>query len=99
MLKNRLEPEIDDNIESSLAEQLTWDLLDGQISEPGMQQLEELIEADEESRRCYIACLDLDQMLSEYFQQPSAVKEQSTPTTRPFGGVPLGSLMSDAPRV
>jgi len=91
---NTIDSKVKCDGESSLAEQLTWELLDNRISESGKRQLEQLLATDEECRRCYVACVDLHQMLSEYFQQTGARKEQPTPEKHPIGAT-LDGLMRD----
>jgi hypothetical protein len=83
-------PENQQVTRSDLAEQLTWELLDDRISKTGMRQLEELLQADADCRRCYLACLELHQMLAEYFQA-SAGEEHSSPRA-PMMGVTINQL-------
>lgn len=74
-------------------EKLTWELLDGQLSESGLSDLERLMLDDPECLRCYISCVQLEQDLKHLFHGEDA-KGQSKANTR-LSGFPPIHLASD----
>ncbi|KAA1261595.1 hypothetical protein LF1_41450 [Rubripirellula obstinata] len=74
-------------------EQLTWELLDGQLSESALSDLEGLMRNDPECLRCYISCVQLEQDLKQLFHGEDA-KGQSKSNMR-LPGFPPINLASD----
>jgi len=57
------------------AEGLIWNLLDGDISEEGLCELEDLIRKHLDVRESYISCVTLHNDLTDHFRSPYDVRE------------------------
>ncbi len=53
-------------------QELTWALLDQQISESDFKQLEKVLREDEEARRLYVQCVQIHVDLQQWFKGTSA---------------------------
>jgi hypothetical protein len=84
-------------------QELTWAIVDEQISADEMRLLDNLLLCDDEARRTYIGCMQLHTDLLEHFSKP-AVAAGATSTKSPvlgflgegFPGAALESPNEDA---
>ena len=75
--------------------ELTWSLLDEQISEAEMSELEGLLRDDKESRDAYVRCVQMHVDLTLHFQ-PQAAPQFTPPGTKtPI----LGMLTEGLPQI
>ena len=75
--------------------ELTWALLDEQISSDEKTLLETLLLSCDEARKMYVECVQLHAGLADHFADRSATQKPSTATTSPI----LGFLNAGMPPV
>jgi hypothetical protein len=79
-----------DPVVNERVQELTWALVDEQISEDEMRLLDNLLLSDEEARQTYIGCVQLHTDLMHHFRQPA-----EPTTTRTGKSLVLGFLSED----
>lgn len=76
-----------------LTEKLTWELLDGQLSESGLNDLEGLMREDAECLKCYLSCIQLERDLKQLFLADDA--KDAAPTSSRLPGFPPINLANN----
>src|SRR5262245_21239617 len=67
-----------DSVVNERVQELTWSLVDEQISDDEMRLLDNLLLSDDDARQTYIGCIQLHTDLAQHFGQPT---EKGTPRT------------------
>ena len=79
-------------------QELTWAILDEQISADEMRLLDNLLLSDDEARRTYIGCMQLHTDLLEHFRKPAAAADTTSTKSPVLGflgdGLPGAALES-----
>jgi hypothetical protein len=78
-----------DPLVNERVQELTWALVDEQISDDEMRVLDNLLLGDEYARQTYLKCVQLHAGLLDYFREPTAA------TTTPTGGSQVLGFLSD----
>ena len=79
----------DDRVISERIQELTWALLDEQITDDEFGLLDNLLLSDEKARQSYVGCVQLHAELMSHFADPAAKKTVS-------GTQVLGFLSGDS---
>jgi hypothetical protein len=93
-LKNKWQSNPSDPVVEERVQELTWALVDEQISDDELRLLDNLLLSDEEARHTYVACVQMHADLAEYFRQPV----EQTPT-RTGKSLVLGFLNESVPDI
>jgi anti-sigma factor RsiW len=93
-LKNTRHSHPSDPVVNERVQELTWALVDEQISDDEFRLLDNLLLSDEEARHTYIGCVQLHAELVQHFQQPAEQKP-----TRTGKSLVLGFLNESVPDV
>jgi hypothetical protein len=64
----------DDQVISDRVQELSWALIDGQISDDEFALLDNLLLADEKARDSYLGCVQLHAELTGFFADPAGKK-------------------------
>jgi hypothetical protein len=70
--------------------ELTWSLLDEQITDTEMAELETLLKGDKEARDAYVRCVQMHVDLTHHFH-PEAIPQFTPPTTK----TPVLGMLAD----
>lgn len=81
-----------DNSVITRVHDLTWTLVDEQITEEQMKELEGLLLGDSLARDAYIRCIQLHADLTTEFQQPNQKAKKSTPVLGFLGDASLSGI-------
>lgn len=81
-----------DNSVISRVHDLTWALVDEQITDEQMTELEALLLGDTIARDAYIRCIQLHADLTTEYQKPSEKAKKSTPVLGFLGDASLSGL-------
>ena len=73
----------DDRVISERVQELTWALLDEQISDDEFGLLDNLLLSDEKARQSYVGCVQLHAELMAHFADPA--KKKTTASTQVLG--------------
>jgi hypothetical protein len=84
----------DDSVIQERVQELTWALLDEQISEDEFRLLDNLLLSDDKARETYTACVQLHADLMAHFVTPAEKKAGSTVGSK---SSVLGFLNADLP--
>jgi hypothetical protein len=76
----------DDGVISERVQELTWALLDEQISDDEFVLLDTLLLSDEKARQCYVGCVQLHAELRAHFAEPAQKKTPSSTQVLGFLG-------------
>lgn len=90
--KPRKENSSDDNSVIARVHDLTWTLVDEQITNEQMVELEGLLLGDTVARDAYIRCMQLHADLTTEFQKPTDKSKKTTPILGFLGDASLSGL-------
>jgi hypothetical protein len=76
-------------------QELTWALLDEEITDDEFSLLDTLLLSDDEARKCYIECIQLHTDLMAHYAQPADQAAASSAGKSPV----LGFLNADVPPI